>query len=137
MPALRAQLIDALGGLARDAVITGLDREFVGAIVIPDLAACRVLMGNAPDNTPVAAILDDDRVRADFGVRLAALARTSTGSSTLVRRIVLYGGALSIDKSEVTDKGSLNQRAVIANHPELVEEIYAGSARVIAFRPGG
>ena len=135
--ALRARLVDALGGLARDAVITGLDREFVGAIVIPDMAACRVLMGNAPDNTPVAAILDDDRVRADFGVRLAALGRESTGSSTLVRRIVLYGGALSIDKSEVTDKGSLNQKAVIANHPELVEEIYAGSARVIAFRPGG
>ena len=41
--ALRAQLIDALGGLARDAVITGLDRDFVGAIVIPDMAACRVL----------------------------------------------------------------------------------------------
>jgi feruloyl-CoA synthase len=133
---LRAELIDALGGLARDAVITGLDREFVGAIVIPDLSACRVLMGNAPDNTPVAAILDDDRVRADFGVRLAALARTSTGSSTLVRRIVLYGGALSIDKSEVTDKGSLNQRAVVANHPELVEEIYAGSPRVIACARG-
>ncbi len=135
--ALRIQLIDALGGLARDAVITGLDREFVGAIVIPDLAACRVLMGNAAEDTPVAAIIEDDRVRADFGVRLAALARTSTGSSTLVRRIILFGGALSIDRGEVTDKGSLNQRAVIANHPDVVEEIYAGSPRVIAFRPGG
>ncbi len=135
--ALRTQLIDALGGLARDAVITGLDRDFVGAIVVPDLAACRVLAAGAKEDTPVADILDDDRVRADFGVRLAALARESTGSSTLVRRIILYGGSLSIDKGEVTDKGSLNQRAVIANHPELVEEIYEGSPRVIAFKEGG
>ena len=135
--ALRTQLIDALGGLARDAVITGLDRDFVGAIVIPDLAACRVLAAGTTEDTPVADILDDDRVRADFGVRLAALARQSTGSSTLVRRIILFGGALSIDKGEVTDKGSLNQRAVIANHPDLVEEIYAGSPRVIAFKEGG
>ncbi len=135
--ALRTQLVDALGGLARDAVITGLDRDFVGAIVIPDLAACRVLAAGTTDDTPVADILDDDRVRADFGVRLAALARESTGSSTLVRRIVLFGGTLSIDKGEVTDKGSLNQRAVIANHPDVVEEIYAGSPRVIAYREGG
>ncbi len=135
--ALRARLVDALGGLARDAVITGLDRDFIGAIVIPDMAACRVLAAGTTDATPVADILDDDRVRADFGVRLAALARESTGSSTLVRRIVLFGGTLSIDKGEVTDKGSLNQRAVIANHPDLVEEIYAGSPRVIACRPGG
>ena len=135
--ALRTRLVDALGGLARDAVITGLDREFVGAIVIPDMGACRVLAAGTNDETPVADILDDDRVRADFGVRLAAFARESTGSSTLVRRIVLFGGTLSMDKGEVTDKGSLNQRAVIANHPELVEEIYAGSPRVIAFRPSG
>jgi feruloyl-CoA synthase len=135
--ALRTQLIDALGGLARDAVITGLDRDYVGAIVIPDLAACRVLAAGTKEDTPVADILDDDRVRADFGVRLAALARQSTGSSTLVRRIILFGGALSIDRGEVTDKGTLNQRAVIANHPELVEEIYEGSPRVIAFKEGG
>ncbi len=134
---LRAQLVDALGGLARDAVITGLDRDFVGAIVVPDMTACRVLAAGTTDATPVAEILDDDRVRADFGVRLAALARESTGSSTLIRRIVLYGGALSIDRGELTDKGSLNQRAVLANHPDLVEEIYEGSPRVIAFRKGG
>ncbi len=135
--ALRARLVDALGGLARDAVITGLDRDFVGAIVIPDLAACRVLAAGMAEDTPVAEILDDDRVRADFGVRLAALARESTGSSTLVRRIVLFAGTLSIDRGEITDKGSLNQRAVLANHPDLVAEIYAGSPRVIACAPGG
>ncbi len=135
--ALRAKLVDALGGLARDAVITGLDRDFVGAIVIPDLAACRVLAAGTTEETPVADLLDDDRVRADFGVRLAALARESTGSSTLVRRIILFSGVLSIDRGELTDKGSLNQRAVIANHPDLVEEIYEGSPRVIAFKEGG
>ncbi len=135
--ALRTRLVDALGGLARDAVITGLDRDFVGAIVVPDPGACRVLAGNAPDSAPLTDVFDDDRVRAAFGVRLAALGRESTGSSNLIRRIILFTGTLSIDKGEITDKGSLNQRAVVANHPEVVEELYAGSPRVIAFERGG
>lgn len=135
--ALRARLVDALGGLARDAVITGLDRDFVGAIVIPNLAACRELTKGMQDDVPVSEVLADPRVRSAFAARLADLGRSSTGSSTLISRILLFDGTLSIDRGEVTDKGTLNQRAVIANHPDTVEEIYAGSSRIITFDQRG
>ncbi|MFX7849898.1 hypothetical protein ABTK11_22580, partial [Acinetobacter baumannii] len=52
---------------------------------------------------------------------------TATGSSTRITRAVLLGVPLSIDKGEVTDKGSINQRAVLENRKDLIERIYAAT----------
>ncbi len=129
--AVRGKLINGLGGLARDAVITGLDRPYIGALVVPDLAACRGL-ASAAEDAPARTVLDHPDVRAAFATRLATLVGNGSGSSTVVRRILLLDEPLSIDRGEVTDKGSLNQRAVLSNRGELVEEIYRGSPRVIS-----
>ena len=128
---LRARFIDHFAGLVRDVAIAGLDRDYIAALVLPDLAACRAIAAHLPDDAPASVVLSDARVRAAFSGKLRELARTSTGSSTLIRRIVLMHEPLSIDRGEVTDKGSLNQRAVLANHADLVDELYRGSPRVI------
>lgn len=128
---LRAGFIDHFGRFVRDVVITGLDREFVGALVIPDIAACRMLAAGLPADASVDRVLADPQVRRRFADRLASLSRRSTGSSTLIRRILLMDEPLSIDLGEVTDKGSINQRAVLRHRADLVEEIYRGSPRVI------
>ena len=66
--------------------------------------------------------------------RLDALAQRSTGGSTRICRAILLDEPPSLDAGEVTDKGSINQRAVLARRAALVEELYATpvSARVIA-----
>lgn len=102
--ALRAALVDAMGGLVRDAVILGEDRDELGALLIPVPGA------------------DTDRMAA----RLDAFAARATGSATRIRRAVLLTAPLSLDKGEVTDKGSVNQRAVIRNRPDAVALCYAG-----------
>jgi feruloyl-CoA synthase len=129
--ALRAKLIDALGGLARDAAITGLDRDFIGALVVPDVAACRRL-AELPEGASTADVLRSERVREAFRERLAALGRANTGSSTFIRRIVLLEQPPSMERGEITDKGSLNSRAIIANRAALVDEIYANGPRAIS-----
>jgi len=53
------------------------------------------------------------------------MAKKSTGSASLVRRAVFADFTLSIDKGEMTDKGSINQRMIIQNHPELINKLYA------------
>ena len=65
---------------------------------------------------------------------LAALAGVSPGSSTLVARALLLDVPPSIDARELTDKGSLNQKAVLQNRGQWVDELYATppSSRVIA-----
>jgi feruloyl-CoA synthase len=55
----------------------------------------------------------------------------STGSSSRVARILLLDEPPSLDAGETTDKGSINQRAVLQRRAAAVEELYAGSPRVL------
>jgi feruloyl-CoA synthase len=128
--ALRTRFIDHFGGLARDVAIAGADRPHLGALVFPDVEVLRGLSGLGAAATP-AEIFADEPIRAEFRSRLQSLASQSTGSSTLVRSLILVDPPASIDSGEMTDKGSINQRAVLNNRADLVEELYRGSARVI------
>ncbi|MEI8154600.1 MAG: feruloyl-CoA synthase [Hyphomicrobiales bacterium] len=130
---LRAQLVDHCAPLVRDAVIAGMNRDDIAALVFPDVEACRKLAGLAADAAP-EAVLADPKVRDEFKKRLDALARRSTGGSTRICRIVLMAEPPSLDAGEATDKGSINQRAVLTRRAGLVDELYSAtpSANVIA-----
>jgi feruloyl-CoA synthase len=129
---LRAQFIHACAPHVRDVVFAGSDRDDIAALVFPDLEACRKLCDLPADAAP-AVVLGDERVRTHFAKRLKSLARASTGSSTRICRAILMAEPPSMDKGEMTDKGSINQRAVLRNRARLVDELYAGelSPRVI------
>lgn len=120
---LKAKLITACKGLIQDAVITGHDRPFVGAIVFPELNYCRKL-ANLDDTASLTEIVNHPSVLAALQAVLTDFAKTSTGSSTLVKRAAFADFTLSIDKGEITDKGSINQRMILANHAHFVEMIY-------------
>jgi feruloyl-CoA synthase len=122
---LRARILAEAGGLVQDVVIAGPDREFVGALLFPNVDACRRLCSDLPAEAPPRVVLDDARVRTRFASILAALARESTGSSTRVARAMLLETPPSLDAREITDKGSLNQKIVLQNRAVLVEELYA------------
>lgn len=125
---LKAKLIAAGKGLIQDAVITGHDRSYVGAIVFPEINYCRRL-ANVDEKSPLwedlRALVNTPSVLAALQDVLTALAKSSTGSSTLIKRAVFADFPLSIDKGEITDKGSINQRMILANHAEVVEKLYA------------
>jgi feruloyl-CoA synthase len=78
-------------------------------------------------------VLEHPRVVARFQAALDELAREGSGSSTFVARALLLEEPPSFDAREVTDKGSLNQKAVLAHRAALVDELYAEppSPRVI------
>jgi len=120
---LRLNLIDALSPYAQDVVLAGPDRDDIGALIFPNLAACAQLVG-VPD-TAAPDILAHPRLREEIAQRLTAFAARSTGSSNRVVRALLLVEPPSIDRGEATDKGSLNQRAVLANRAALVERLYA------------
>jgi feruloyl-CoA synthase len=130
---LRGRFIDHFAPYVRDVVFAGPNRGFIGALVFPDIEACRKLAGLAPD-APAAAIVADEKVRTMFAERMKTLAAESRGSSTRVERAILMAEPPSMDKSEMTDKGSINQRAVLANRAALAEQLYADppAADVIA-----
>jgi feruloyl-CoA synthase len=122
---LRARILSYFAPLLRDCVITGHDRDHVGMMVFPDLDACRALCSDLADDAASAAILRSDSVRTSFQKLLETFAATSTGSSNCVTRAILMEEPPSLDAGEITDKGSLNQRAVIDRRAALVEEMYS------------
>ena len=116
---VRVQLIAACDPLVQDAVITGHDREEMGALVFVNPAAAKALG------------LDTDGVRARLQTALGKLAAESTGTSTAPVRLLVLDEPPSIDANEITDKGYINQRAVLERRAALVERLHAGGPEVI------
>jgi feruloyl-CoA synthase len=120
---LRAKLLAAFGELAMDVVIAAPDREYVAALVFPNVETCRNLTG-ATEATRTH-VLGHSAIRDRFAAALASVQRESTGSSTRVERIILLDEPPSLERREITDKGSINQRAVVENRNSSVKELYA------------
>ncbi len=127
---LKAKLIAAGKGLIQDAAITGHDRAFLGAIVFPELNFCKKLTG-LDENADLGnfknfpnLIVNHPSVLAALQAVLNDFAQHSTGSSTQIKRAVFADFTLSIDKGEITDKGSINQRMILANRVEYVDKLY-------------
>jgi len=121
---LRSQLISAGHGLIQDAVITGHDRDFIGAIVFPAMDFCRKITGLGK-TASIDALISHEIVVSSLNEVLFRLSQSSTGSATLIKRAVFADFTLSLDHGEITDKGSINQRRIIENHPDAIERIYS------------
>ena len=124
---LRAKIIAAGDPLVQDAVITGINRDDVGALLFPRPDECRKLAGLGED-VPLPEVLHHPAVRARFQQLADRLWRDATGSASRVARLHVLAEPPSIDKGEVTDKGSINQRAVLQHRDALVQALYEGAA---------
>ena len=120
---LRARFIAACAPLVRDVVIAGINRDRISALVVLDLDGCRLVNPKLPADD-LAAVAANASVRECFRERLQELLATATGSSTRITRAILLDQPLSIDRGEVTDKGSINQAAVLEHRKQLIEELY-------------
>jgi feruloyl-CoA synthase len=105
--ALRARFIEHCAPLVRDVVIAGEGRSEVGALIFP---------GSEPNFAQLQAKL------ASF---------PSTGSSNRIARAIVLDEPPSLDAGEMTDKGSINQRAVLRRRAALVQELYTDSPRIL------
>ncbi|MCZ7653257.1 MAG: AMP-binding protein [Rhodocyclaceae bacterium] len=122
---LRAKLLSALNPFAQDVVIAGLNRDELGILIVPDWRACAgylgVDAGSPREQWPLARLQDE------IGQQPMRHNREHPGGSTTVRRALLMHEPPSLDRGEITDKGSINQRAVLGCRAELVVRLYAAS----------
>ncbi len=122
---LRAKITAAGAPYIQDVVLTGINLKEIGALVVPT-SAVRTLAG-LPADAPMKAALESAPVQAHFQKVLDGLAAASTGSANRIARMHLMHEPPSIDKGEVTDKGSINQRAVLKHRDHLVQALHDGS----------
>ena len=123
---LKASIVALGAPLVQDAVITGLNRDEVGALVFPRVEECRQLAG-LPESATATEVLRDPKVVAFFQTLADKLWQAGTGSANRVARLHAMSEPPSIDKGEITDKGSINQRNVLTHRAALVDALYDGS----------
>jgi feruloyl-CoA synthase len=116
--ALRGALLSACGGVLSDAVIAGHDQEYASALAWLDQKDARRLCG-ASEDVP----LDDPLVRAHLAESLADM-NESVGSASRIQRLLLLDEPPNMDAGEITDKGYVNQRAVLDQRADLVTRLY-------------
>ncbi|HVZ45675.1 MAG TPA: feruloyl-CoA synthase [Ramlibacter sp.] len=122
---LRAKIIAAGAPYVQDAVVTGIDRHEVGALIFPT-AKLREL-ADMPADAPLRAVVESAGVQAHFQRVVDELARSATGSASRIALLHVMAEPPSIDKGEVTDKGSINQRAVLTHRDALVKALHEGA----------
>jgi feruloyl-CoA synthase len=123
---MRAKVVVTGAPYVQDVVLTGLNMKEVGALIFPS-PACRAVSG-LPADAPWADVLASGSVRDRFQAVLNELSRQATGSANRIARALLLVEPPSIDKGEVTDKGSINQRAVIKHRDALVQALHDDTA---------
>jgi feruloyl-CoA synthase len=116
---LRVAGISALAPLAQDIVVTGHGGDEVRFLVFPNIAACRAHAG-LPDSASAEEIIGHDKVRAAIAQGLARLRAQSGNSSGHATRALLLAEPASVDGGEITDKGYINQRAVLTRRADAV-----------------
>ena len=123
---LRGKIIAAGAPYVQDAVLTGLNLKEVGAMIIatPALRGLSQLSGDAS----MSDVVQSAAVQQWLNDLLQRLAQTATGSANRIARALILTEPASIDKGEITDKGSINQRAVLKHRDNLVQALHAGTA---------
>jgi feruloyl-CoA synthase len=135
--ALRPEIVSAGAPVIQDAVLTGHDRGEIGLLVFPNLAGCRFLCPDAGEEATLASLIRRPEVRARLAEGLDAYNRANPASSRRIACALLMAEPPAIDAGEITDKGYINQRAVLDHRAALVARLHhgAGDPEVIRLAP--
>ena len=122
---LRIRVLAAFAGLLQDAVISGPNRDEIAVLAFPDVARARAIATDVAPGADLAAVLASPLLREHVSRVLASLDAGATGSATRVARLAFLADPPALDAGEITDKGSLNARAVLARRAAFADAAHA------------
>ncbi|MBP9058815.1 MAG: feruloyl-CoA synthase [Rhodoferax sp.] len=126
---LRAKITAAGAPYIQDVVLTGINMKEVGAMVFPT-PRVRELTG-LDASVPLADVLASAPVIDFFQGVVDKLAATATGSASRIARLCLLAEPPTMARGEVTDKGSINQRAVLTHRAQTVAHLHDDTLHTI------
>lgn len=121
---LRLDAIAAAAPVIQDAVVTGLGYNEVGLLVFPSVSGCNTVAGS---DLNLDEITTNTKVQQHLQSSIQKHNSDNPGSSTCIKRVLLMEDPPKIDAGEITDKGYINQRAVLSCRSELVDRLYNGN----------
>ena len=129
--ALRMGVLAACSPLLRDVVIAGQDRSEIGLLLWPSPDGCISLLGAKAGTMNLAELAKQHKLRARIGFLLRQYNINNTSSSTRIGRALFLRLPLSVDLGEMTDKGYINQRAVLRQRSDTIEKLYSDHPDVL------
>jgi feruloyl-CoA synthase len=120
--ALRTAFVSACAGVIQDSVIAGHDRDCVTALAWVNQPEARRVLGAQEDLAP-----HDPQLRAHLTGALRRL-NSDRGSAARIERVLIVAEPFDLDAGEITDKGYVNQHAVLTRRAAAVELLYAEPA---------
>ena len=128
---LRTDVVAAANNVIQDAVIAGHDHDALGILIFPNIAGCRALCPELAEDAPLDEIVAQPDVEQSLVEGLQVHNTNNPGSSTRITRALIMTEPPNIDANEITDKGYMNQRAVLSRRAELVELLFGDNDKNI------
>lgn len=122
---LRVQALSACSPALQDALVTGLDRPYIGLLAWPNWVGLQRIITDDAAKASLATMLTCAQLVEHVRQGLRRHNEACPGSSTRVKRCLIMAEPPSLDGSEITDKGYINQKAALARRAALVEKLYA------------
>jgi feruloyl-CoA synthase len=129
---LRSRVIAAGAPYVQDVIVTGHDRRDVGVLIVPHVDSCRALCPSVPDDAAAEAVVRSEGARAFFCRLVDDIASDARGATESIVRAAVLTRPPSLDLGELTDKGSINQRAVLAARARLVDALYGADEDLVS-----
>lgn len=120
---MKTKIISSGSPIIQDVVIAGLDQDYIGLILFLNTEACCQLTGHTTA-VCTSELYGHSSITTFIESWMKEFNTHATGSSTSIGKVIIAHEPPSIDKGEITDKGSLNQRAVLANRQDLVHQLF-------------
>jgi feruloyl-CoA synthase len=121
---LKAKVIEVGSPIVQDVVIAGLDKEFISAMLFLNVEACRKLTNHSVEISN-EEVFQHKEIQIFITQLIKKLGNIATGSATRIVKAIIAHDPPSIDLGEITDKGSLNQRAILKHRAALIAEMYS------------
>ena len=120
---LRAAVVQQCSPIIADALVCGLNRDYVAVLAWPSAAGVEQVSVKAPGTA--ATLVADPGIREAIEKALAEYNAANPGSSTRIRRFAFLDDPPSIDGHELSDKGTVNQAVALRRRHDDVERLYA------------
>ena len=131
---LRTSVVACADNVIQDVVVSGHDRDEIGILIFPNVQGCRSLCSELPPETKIDDLVANKRVRAALENGLKEYNKKHDSSSTRITRARFMIEQPNIDANEITDKGYINQRAVLERRQELVVKLYSSERHNILIK---
>ncbi len=124
---LRLAVLSATTPIIQDAAVAGENRDDVALLAFANLPGCKEMIGADAEKLSSSDIVAHPQLHAALKDKIAAYNTKHPGSSERIKRVLLMTEPPNIDAGEITDKGYINQRAVLGRRAALIERLYAAA----------